>query len=282
MPLTTSNDISVVLSGGSTNLNPNLSLGGNPSSAPISNGTLNNLFDDVSPDEAFEGMEDYRCIYIFNDGDTTIYNLKIHLQEEVEGGGSIELGVEQEDEFQRLTISGDTVTGGSMTLIYDEIEFVSNYNSDLSEWAGELQTTLNSLLDDNDNPVLSDVSVTAQAAGSSIIFDIQFLGQDGSENHPIITVSSNDLTPSVTITIIAIQEGGPINTVAPAIGVETVPPGGVVFSVPTEDSPFQFEKLNPTEGFPIWIKRIVEAESSAVANDGVTIHLFAESLLPDE
>ena len=74
MTLTIATDISFVLSGGSTNLNPNNSLGGMPSSAPIVDSTMNNLFDDVSALESQTDFVDYRCFYIFNDGTTAVYD----------------------------------------------------------------------------------------------------------------------------------------------------------------------------------------------------------------
>jgi hypothetical protein len=57
---------------GATNSNPNLSLGGQRATnaeaiITTANTTLNNLFDDVSKAENFNGTTDYRCVYIHND-----------------------------------------------------------------------------------------------------------------------------------------------------------------------------------------------------------------------
>ena len=60
-----SGDIVYFMSGGSGNSNPNNSIGGDPSSSPIS-GLVNNLFDNISPEETTAGKTDYRCFYIFN------------------------------------------------------------------------------------------------------------------------------------------------------------------------------------------------------------------------
>jgi hypothetical protein len=86
-------DITFVLSGGSSNANPYLSLGGDPSGYPIS-GTLNNLFDNVTMEEATAGDMDYRCIYVFNDHTTdALYETRIYLENQVSGGSTIEIGV---------------------------------------------------------------------------------------------------------------------------------------------------------------------------------------------
>lgn len=65
MPVT-AYDIRFYLSGGSTNTDPNLSLGGPISQTEIVSGQLNNLFDDVSAVESGAGDVEYRCIYIKN------------------------------------------------------------------------------------------------------------------------------------------------------------------------------------------------------------------------
>ena len=60
----------VFLSGGATNSDPSLSIGGAKSSVQVSASKLNNLFDDVSGDEAAAGRIDYRMVYVQNDGAT--------------------------------------------------------------------------------------------------------------------------------------------------------------------------------------------------------------------
>src|SRR5574343_85549 len=126
---TKADQISVVLSGGTSNIDPNQSLGGDPSNTSIVSGNLNNLFDDVSAEEGRDGVEDYRCIYFFNDGDTTIYSLKLFISSD-STETLLGLGIESRNEIQRITI-GSGVTGGSFTLSYKNVEFVSNYHTDL-------------------------------------------------------------------------------------------------------------------------------------------------------
>lgn len=59
------------LSGGAGNTNPNLSIGGARSTTAVGAG-LNNLFDDVTGDEAAAGVTNYRCEYFRNeDANTT-------------------------------------------------------------------------------------------------------------------------------------------------------------------------------------------------------------------
>jgi hypothetical protein len=76
MPIVSS-DIKYRLSGGASNSDPLLSLGGAKSSvdAPL------NLFDDVSSAEALAGDVEYRCFYIHNNhGTLTLQNAFVWIQ----------------------------------------------------------------------------------------------------------------------------------------------------------------------------------------------------------
>jgi hypothetical protein len=59
-------DIKLYLSGGASNADPLLSLGGIISSTLVSATALNNLWDNVTDAEALAGNTDYRCIYVNN------------------------------------------------------------------------------------------------------------------------------------------------------------------------------------------------------------------------
>jgi hypothetical protein len=73
MPISTS-DIKFYLSGGSSNTNPNLSLGGVISTTEITSGQLHNLFDVVGNTESVAGDVEYRCIYVKNTSSTFTLN----------------------------------------------------------------------------------------------------------------------------------------------------------------------------------------------------------------
>jgi hypothetical protein len=263
-------DLSAVLSGGATNTNPNLSLGGDPSNTLITNNVVNNLFDDISPSESEEGHEDYRCFYIFNDGVSPIFDAKIWILEETEDGASIEIGVEQRNEVQRITING-AITSGSFTLSYEGVPFVSTFNSDLGAWGLALQNSLRTLTDGS-NFFFKDITISAGASGTTTVFDVNFLGQDGSRNHPEFVLVSNNLLPSpIEIIISTPQHGSPINTIAPQVSVETTPPGNVGFFFATEDTPIVVPKFLPDDGIPIWVKRVTPVGATPMANDGAII-----------
>jgi hypothetical protein len=65
LPISSAN-LKFYLSGGAGNTDPNASLGGTRSTTQVGSG-LNNLFDDVTGDEATAGDTEYRCIYFRNE-----------------------------------------------------------------------------------------------------------------------------------------------------------------------------------------------------------------------
>lgn len=83
MPIIAS-DIEFRLSGGVSNTNPAAALGGAMSTVAggkITSAVLNNLFDDVSGDEAASGDTEYRGIYVKNNhGSLTLSAIKLWIQ----------------------------------------------------------------------------------------------------------------------------------------------------------------------------------------------------------
>jgi hypothetical protein len=77
MPIASS-EMLFCLSGGASNTNPNLSLGGSKSNTTITDGVLNNLWDDVSAAEASAGDVEYRGIFLMNTNTTlTLSNARV-------------------------------------------------------------------------------------------------------------------------------------------------------------------------------------------------------------
>lgn len=95
MPVT-AYDIRFYLSGGSTNTDPNLSLGGPISQTEIVSGQLNNLFDDVSAVESGAGDVEYRCLYIKNTHSvSSLVNARIWIDQDTPSpDDEIDIGVD--------------------------------------------------------------------------------------------------------------------------------------------------------------------------------------------
>jgi hypothetical protein len=63
-------NIKIRLSGGQNNTNPKGSIGGNRSDTDVTTDVLENLFDNITRNEALLGRTEHRCIYIWNDSGT--------------------------------------------------------------------------------------------------------------------------------------------------------------------------------------------------------------------
>jgi hypothetical protein len=61
--------LKLYLTGGASNADPDASLGGVMSSEELSETPLNNLFDDIDPNQAEVGVTEYRALGLYNDGD---------------------------------------------------------------------------------------------------------------------------------------------------------------------------------------------------------------------
>lgn len=73
-------DIKIFLSGGSSNTDPNASLGGNKSSTEFTGINYNELFDNTTIDQLTNGVTEYRHVYFENTSVTkTYYNLTVWL-----------------------------------------------------------------------------------------------------------------------------------------------------------------------------------------------------------
>jgi hypothetical protein len=73
-------DLTFHLTGGASNADPDASLGGTGSSEVLSSTALNNLFDNINPDETLSGpLTEYRAIDIVNDGDAEARSIEFYL-----------------------------------------------------------------------------------------------------------------------------------------------------------------------------------------------------------
>lgn len=268
-------DLSFVLSGGSANTDPNASLGGNPSSTPIV-GTLNNLFDDVSGTDPETGLIDYRCFYIFNDSATfSLFSPEAFIDSEVIGGATVEVGVDERTDLQKIIVSATPgpASGGDATMSYEGDSFIWAFDSDAAVWGANLQTAINGL--DSLSGVQVSIGVDSGPPAVLTTFSLSFLGDDNNRNHQEIQLVANNITGGgvVTIEVSKSEEGSPINSIAPIIAVDTVPPVGVSFSTPSVSTPITFGRLGPGDGVPIWIKRITPSDSEPFKSDGFTFRI---------
>jgi hypothetical protein len=264
-----SGDIVYFMSGGSGNSNPVNSIGGEPSSSPIT-GLVNNLFGNISPEESVAGKIDYRCFYVFNqNGIDSLYNTKLYLNSQVSGGSVVTVGVKEATDVQQINISGIDGLPGTFTIAYEGDPVTVAYDSDLSVWSTNLQNGI------NDNTPLSGVVSSASSVSfGSVSFNLNFAGEDDSRYHELITLVSNDMSGAATFSISKITNGSPVNSIADLLDFDSNAPNDVVFSSPTFDSPIVANTLRSSDGIPIWIKRETEAGVTPIEPDGFQFAVY--------
>lgn len=264
----TSGDIVYFMSGGSSNSDPDASIGGDPSSTPISPSAMNNLFSNISPEENSEGKIDYRCFYIFNqNGIDSLYNTIFYINSQTSGGSDITVGVKEATDVQKITISG-TVTSGSFTISYEGDPVVVNYDSDLAVWNTNLEDGI------NNDTILSGVVSSASFGSGNRSFTLRFEGADDNRYHELLEVVSNDLVGSPTISISKLTNGSPVNSVADLLDFDTNSPNGVTFETPTFEAPIDIGTLESSDGVPIWVRRVTLAGATPLEYDGFQFGIY--------
>jgi hypothetical protein len=148
-----------------------------------------------------------------------------------------------------------------------------------------MQTVLETLTktEIDSDTFFKEVAVLAQyGTGGTIIFDIKWSGSDSKRNFDKFEVGSNLLQPlgDITVTLTVPVEGAPVNTIANEIDVETTAPGGVTFFNTSISAPIVIPRLDSSEGFPLWVKRVVDSGASSKENDGFSLRISAQSLEP--
>ena len=255
-------NLSFVLSGGSSNISPFLSLGGEPSSMAVTNGILNNLFDDISQSGVDNGQQDFRCIYLFNDTTSRLINVNIWMVGIATNGAIINLGFVNTDEVQRIIVTDvknfSTVSYGSYAAD------VTHYESDVSIWADNVQSAIRSL---NGGNLFPGAIVTGKTFNGGYFFDVVFSGINGSRAYDLLTCQSP---------VSKLFVGSPINSIAQEIPSSTTTPSGVEFYMPTQQSPISLPYLDINDGLALWVQRSVNPNTASVSDDGITIRVTAE------
>jgi hypothetical protein len=274
MSISTS-DIKFYLSGGFQNSDPNASIGGDISERLIV-GTLNNLFNNVSELESKNGHEDYRCFYVANTNETdTLYDMEIYLESLPQSGISIEIGTYWGTEVQRMTLTGNVITGGTITLSFgEETTDPISWDGDADAFRINMQNALNNL-GALEGISIPDVSMVPLGTYPYMTYylDIYFEGVDDNRSQALIEIADLSLTGCDDGVIARVSAGGPINTIASAVDFDTIVPYGIAFTSPTEDEPIEIGDLRSDEKIPIWVKRTVSAGTEATPNDKFTLRI---------
>lgn len=269
MPTFNQSDVKFYLSGGVTNSATARSLGGHASHVQVKSG-VNNLFARVPSEESSKGGEKYRCIYIVNEGACTMENVSIFIQQN-ERLSDLSVGFIRAAEVQEVDIGG-TVTGGTFTLVYrrnvvgttveQETDPIT-FDPDLDTTAANIAAALNAL------DYLSGVEVTGDLVNGINVFQVTFDGDDAYRDHSLLAIGDNSLTgTAITASTRTLTPGSPVNAIVDDIGFENQPPIGVDFHrAPAAESALPVGRLEPYDGFAVWLRRTTPAKLKVFADD---------------
>lgn len=181
-------------SGGAFNKEPENDLGNYPSQFEISgeppeeiNATMNNLYDDVMPEEA--GTVDYRCFYLWNPNTAAaIENIQLQLSQCDDCGSDIQYGSKLQNDIQKISITcSDGSEPDKNGFVIFDIEFGSPFTvywtGSWAAFGADLQARI------NEQVWCDEVIVTGTNP-----FTVEFKGGVGNRNVQLIRVVQNDLT----------------------------------------------------------------------------------------
>jgi hypothetical protein len=263
-----STDIEFLLSGGTNNSDPKKSTGGGPSSFPIL-GSLNNLFPDITSEEASAGKVDYRCFYVKNSGSSvTLYETEIRVSAQNLGGSYVELGIANSTDIQRIDVTGSSITGTAVLKLGSSPISV-NWGSSPFGFEASLRNAL--------SYAGFAAEVSHSISGNTASFTVTFSGINDNRSWPTLQVQENNLTgtDTPTITIRKISDGRPINSSAPSIVTDQSPPSGVNF----QSGSILVGRIGPGDFAPVWARRTTPANTQFSLNDGFTVKVSGKPFL---
>ena len=270
-----SDDIKLFYSGGITNSNPDLCLGGEMSTTFF---LSNRLFDSITSSQSSSGYADYRCVYFYNLNATdTLRDAKVYISNEISGGSDVVIGLEINNERQDIYITNATT--GSFILQYynyfndSEIQFTVNHNPNITTWSTNLQNSIRSISG------LEEVTVLGSYIGSTAYFQITFGGTARYRYYEVlqfVSSSQSFLDVNSSFTIQKIIDGGPKLKTAIEVNNDTTSPNNVTFAPTSISYPIEIGDLKPLEFYPIWIKRTVASNTSSMENDGFSLRMKGE------
>lgn len=246
MTAITADKIEFLLSGGSSNSDPRLSIGGLPSGTHVGRGP-NALFPDLSDPELSSGKLEHRCVYVVNSSEeATLWDASVFLASGVAG---VSLGVARVTESQVVSVDGP-VFFGSVAFSLDGNEFSADWGSSAEEFASNLEASLVSL-------GLAGVEVYNTYVGSSKKFTVAFGGPQDNRVQPLLSVSNNDLqgVGSPSVSVYRQTAGSPINSPAPLLATPATPPARVEFVESSPSSKIMVGTLGPGEYMSVWVRR---------------------------
>ncbi len=85
-------------------------LGGAPTSTEVSNTPMNNIWDDISPDQATAGLTEYRAVDIYNSGDAIAGSATVYISSQTSSTDTaVHIGIEGADINSTTSIAAESI-----------------------------------------------------------------------------------------------------------------------------------------------------------------------------
>ena len=292
-----SSDIAFYYSGQSSSLGVPDSIGGEPSTIPVAD----RLFKNVTNQEAVDGTIDYKCVYISNKNpDNTFYNLNLSISNS--SSSIIQFGfpgvhststllctvppcTDPTIQFLNLTTAGSAITGGGFSLIYSgasepiELGIQWSWLNSLSEAANLNNTANNIAASLGLVPELANVLVEPQAkittSDGKRRFSFKITFETGRYIGLLTVPNYNALFPNdVIIQTVSSGIGGPVNRTADVIETSKVAPNVTFLDA---SSTVIVKHFYPNDYIPVWIKRTILPNTTAIDQDNFSILISASN-----
>ena len=239
-----SGNIKFYLSGGSSNSNVNLSLGGVKSSVEVVDSNLHNLFDKTLGVESTAGDTEYRCIYVQN----THGSLELELAKIWISSNSAS------PVANAIWIARDVIgKNGTAEEETDENQTPTNAGTTFSQDTGTTGTYGGGL--SLDGLATGTAVLTSQALSSITITD----GGSNYSSAPTVTITGGGGSSATATATLTSGKVSSISITAGGSGYSSVPT--VTFSGGGSGT-----GLGAGLAYPIWIKRVIAPGTTAVDN----------------
>lgn len=177
-------------SNGPDNKNPLYDIGGPASAFDISEVSMNNLFNNITPDQAIDGITDYRCFYILNNlQDETLKDIVLNLSS-ADDCGVMTLGSKIQNDEQQIAILGVPEVNGYIILgtEFHGPTVTCYYDGSWSNFAVELEENLRLI------PYCDEITVVLTASSFDYaLFKVTFLGDVKNREVRLIYLVQNNL-----------------------------------------------------------------------------------------
>jgi hypothetical protein len=112
-------------------------------------------------------------------------------------------------------------------------------------------------------------------------FTVSFEGDSDKRNHPLLQVLANELSAASRpiISTRKIVPGGPINTTAATLAVDTVAPDSVVFAATSPTNGISLGTLRPGDAVPLWVRRNAPPNTDFVESDYFVIKVIGKPFI---